>query len=706
MRYRYAEKTVILLCQVMLCGLLLIGCGLPGTEGTVENTPPEQTGEFSGTEGNADKETESETEAHTTGETLPQLIWDEGLRKIVESAAKVEPEDRGETLRQKLEQCEELILSWETRETVGSLDGIGSSLPNLHSLVIDYSTGSASRIEDFTPLAELSGLRRLYIKYPAGEDMDLSFLGRMDTVTELFLVDCDLKDASFLLDMPQLECLSLYRTPVEDLAVLENLTSLVELALYGNREAKNLETVGKLSGMRDLGLQDCGIEDISFLGGLTELRGINLNYNSVTDLTPLSGLTGLERLGLAANEVSDISPLADLENLFDLALDGNHISDISALKDMPYLNQVGLSGNQIRDLSPLADKPELLYVSLAGNPCSDPAPVLQVPLLRFGGMDASGEQLKIVRDWMAKHRPDVEEYQCIDYSEADLDGDGLPDAAFVLCDEPAEWGELFIENHTRHLYILLQQKDGSWKELENNISISNPDSGGMRGDSYRGMCMGNGYVLIQHGWGSSSGTTETDVYQYRQGELELVWSMAVDDYSRAAGYDVRACNEKEGTWIQYAIAMDGWRMARVDYATDEHPAYQRAFPRLALDYGSYYLHADRLPTAMSGAEVLEYFRDTVEGDWEQEKLPYEYWQKQGYELLKGVELPDYYYVVQKSGGEERDAREEYIFYYDLEKDGGEYYHVIRYVKDGSAQNVRDEIQDYRINDSTGRLEEE
>lgn len=404
----------IVLCRIMICVSLLTGCGTAepdsenvpeGQETYVENTGADIGGGGEGmTEDGSGEDTEREQE-NSAEEILEEMMADKGFRIRVRYSAGIGKEDTQEIVEQKLEQCEKLELKLED---IYSLEDL-RFLPGLKALIIEYSEWTDSRIEDFTPIADLPQLEYLYIKYPA-QELDLSFLAQMDTVTELFLVNDNLKDTSFLAEMPQLRCLSLYQTPVDDLAVLENMPELVELSLYGNREAEHIETVGKLLKMQDLGLQDCGISDISFLSGLTELRGVNLNYNSVADLSPLAGLSKLERLGLAENEVSDLSPIAGLENLYDLALDGNGISDISALSGLSRLNQAGLSDNQIRDFSPLADKPELLYASVYGNPCTDLEPVAQVPLLYFGGK-ASEEQLKIVSDWMEKQRPDVEEYR-------------------------------------------------------------------------------------------------------------------------------------------------------------------------------------------------------------------------------------------------------------------------------------------------------
>ena len=47
---------------------------------------------------------------------------------------------------------------------------------------------------------------------------------------------------------------------------------------------------------------------------------------------------------------------------------------------------------------------------------------------------------------------------------------------------------------------------------------------------------------------------------------------------------------------------------------------------------------------MEPAEALELLWEYLELDGEKESLPYAPWQKENYEKLMGVSLPDYYYV--------------------------------------------------------------
>lgn len=669
------------------------------TEQMVESEETEETGEMaavmregedSDTAEKAEDEEEAEEEAEEgedegDNEALELLIEDAGFRECVYDAVDIKRKDSKEEVLRKLEDCEILTLE-EGSRNVDSLEDL-SLFPNVRQLTIRIEERDDSVITDFTPISKLSRLEYLWISYGKEEEIDLSFLCRMPTITELFLPHCKIADVSFLRQMPQLQCLSLYETPVEDLAVLENLSNLVELAIYGNADAKNIETVGKLTKLRDLGMQKCGIEDIGFLKGLTELRGVNLNGNRVTDITPLAGLSKLERVGLAENKISDISALKGLYNIFDLAMDKNEISDISALTSLSHLNQVGISDNRIEDLSPLAGKEELMYAAVFGNPVKSLEPVWEVPLLWYGYEDKGDEGELVIGDWLAEHYPEAAEFTCIDFVEGDLNGDGLQDRAFVADSEAFDVyeGEDFPERmpEERRLFILLQNEDSSWEELEGVPSLSPAMSGGMRGDPYRGIFMQEGYLLVQEGWGSSSGSTRTQIYEYRNKSFNLVWQITIGDYNFAYGYDVEVRNERTGTWRRYAIAMDGVRMVRVDLADSEHPTHE-AFPPLSIYNGSYYIYDTKIESKRTSEEALDMVCEMLEKKGYsavQENLPYAKWQKEGYERLMGVTLPDYCYILQDTESEEgiliEEEREDvYLYYKGLTEKEGVLSHVV------------------------------
>lgn len=702
--HKYRDR---LLSCAALCGLLLFTYRLEMVlqEGAIQT---EQTGEAKETEETEETEeakktaaamrekkatdTAEEEEEEGGNEALELLIEDAGFRECVYDAVDIKRKDSKEEVLRKLENCWSLTLEEESCG-IDSLEAL-SLFPNVRQLTIRINERDDSVITDFTPIAQLSRLEYLWISYEKDGEIDLSFLDQMPAITELFLTHCKITDLSFLKQMPQLQCLSLYQTPVEDLAVLENLSNLVELALFGNENAKNMETVGKLTKLQDLGMQNCGIEDIGFLSGLTELRGVNLNGNRITDITPLAGLDRLERLGLSENK----------------------IRDISALTQLSRLNQVGISDNQIEDLSPLAGKEELMYAAVFGNPIESLEPVWEVPLLLCADQGVTEEEEKVIADWLVEHYPEAEEFVCIDFIEGDLNGDGLQDMAFVADSEAFDVyeGEDFPERmpEERRLFILLQQEDGSWVEQSDVPPLGPEMSGGMRGDPYRGIFMQAGYLLIKEGWGSSAGGTLTWIYEYRNGSLTLVSQTEINDYNFAQGYDVEVENERTGTWQKYAIAMDGYRMVCVDLADSEHPRH-KAFPGVSIYKRPHYIQKTKTDSRMTSEEALDLVCEAVAEDEDlpvRENLPYAGWQKEGYELLAGVTIPDYYYVmfgtVREADSVQTDWAGDYLYYDGMTKKEENLCHVIFLCREAEkSAHVLVEESIFLLDDATGEITE-
>ena len=733
--YIYRSLSCVVLCSLLFCACeqetellrdyaaTLFGT-VTETEGTAETTETAETkdtAEIKETAETAETEKVTATDeaatlpdlsaAENADETLALLIEDEGFRERVRYGTDIAEEDSPGIVLQKLKNCESIVLREAAYgNAIYSLESL-SLLPNLKRLVIEIDSWDDSVISDFTPIAQLSKLEELYINYEKDEQIELSFLGEMRTITGLYLTECTIADFSFLGQMSQLQRLSLYETPIEDLAVLENLPELVELALSGNENAKHIEAVGTLTKMQDLGIQYCGIEDISFLSGLTELRGVNLNGNSVTDITPLAGLNKLERLGLSENGISDISVLKNLNNLFDLALNVNEIRDISALAQLSHLNQVGLLYNQIEDLTPLAGKEELMYAAVTGNPLKSIEPVWEVPILWYTDRGVSDEEETFITDWLAEHYPEAEEFECVDFIQGDLNNDGRQDIAFVVDSDAFDvFEEDFPERmpDDRRMFILLQQKDGSWAEQADTPRISCAMSGGMRGDPYYGAYMQAGYLLINEGWGSSSGTVQTEIYEYKKGRLSPVKRISVDDYYYADGYDVLVQNERDDTWQSYAIAMDGYRMVRVDIADSEHLIH-KAFPDISIFDRSYYIYDQKTETQITSSEALDCVLEVAAEDAAsavQEKLPYAKWQKEGYELLLGVMLPEYDYVMpetkREADGESEEWAGDYLYYDGVIWEDGRLYHRLYLVTDGE-QGWRK--RKFLLDDATGEIRE-
>lgn len=695
--------------------LLVSGCGQAGASYGTEKEYERETEKISQEDSAETSEKIDETAKEKTKEDikaevenkikiLSVLKSDENFSYGVQKSVGIKDTDSADMILQKLEQCENLTLT-DFWDPIYSLEHL-SLVPNLKSLSLSIRRENGSQIEDFTPVAELSNLEAFSLMYDPDETIDLSFLAEKKTISELSLSNCRMKDITFLESMPQLKSLSLCGTSVEDFGILEKLPNLVKLEIVDSADAVNVETVGKLSKLRDLTLENCDIADMEFLSSLTELRSINLNRNFIADLSPLADMTKLERLKAAENEIKDISPLRDLSGLFELVLNGNEISDISALSGLSRLNQVELSDNQILDLTPLEGKEELMYLAVSGNPYKDLRPVWHVPVLFYSCQEVTDREAEFVKSWMKGQYPTVLEFECIDYMEGDLNKDGRTDIAFVVDGtfEDENGDEVYDEfESSRRLFVLLNQRGGAWQEAA-ALSLMGKYDGGTRGDPYRGSFMGDGYLITKEGWGSGSGAAITEIYLYQGTKLEQAREIWVEDYNYTDNYNVTVTDVENDAWFRYIIASDRGRLVKVDLADSEYP-FHKAFAGISVDMD---ICGEKLKLNTAPVRALDDFCSRMAAGAEKADLPYAAWQKENYELLTGIELPDYYYIVPGTDGNGENfgkATEEiseevwegdYIYYYSLCGEDGGFCHEICYVtKDGRSY--------YTIDDNTGEM---
>lgn len=218
-------------------------------------------------------------------------------------------------------------------------------------------------ITDLSPLAseEWTGLESLALNTPNVEDY--SPLANLTGLRELQIFDSRPRDLSFLSGMERLEHLYLEVTgggPVS-LKPLAGCQSLKWLRL-GNRGAITyLEGLEGLVGLEELSLAWTAVTDLSPLAGCTSLKTLDISRTGVTDLSPLRACRDLERLDLGDTQVTDLSPLAGCTCLKVLYLGSADVEDFTPLQDCPleviYLG--GQSEENVYALSLMLPEAEL-----------------------------------------------------------------------------------------------------------------------------------------------------------------------------------------------------------------------------------------------------------------------------------------------------------------------------------------------------------
>jgi len=287
---------------------------------------------------------------------------------------------------------------------------------------------NSQAIKDISPLAELYGLREVWLLGNPVENLEI--LGSLTGLVKLGF------DSGF-----------------RELHFLKSLTNLVELRMDACRalppelpQLQQLETFCSLGG--ELG-------DISLLAQLPRLTTVDVSWNLVEDLTPLSKLP-LTGLYIAGNPILDYSPLRDiapnllskdfspalitagdipeepltiadpkLEEALRATLDiqdrpitlrdafvarrlelhhrddqPGPVTDISPLKDFVNLDDLNLTGQQVSDLTPLQGLTALRSLYAEGNPISGLSPLQNLTSLRTLYLDRQGNDQSVLEGLM------------------------------------------------------------------------------------------------------------------------------------------------------------------------------------------------------------------------------------------------------------------------------------------------------------------
>lgn len=186
------------------------------------------------------------------------------------------------------------------------------------------------------------------------------YINVLSGLKKLRLEGCDVRNLTFLRNMPELEELDLSRCS----------------DIVGDDE---FGWLGQLGRMRKLWMVDCQIKRLDFLGGMVELEELDLGEcESVAggEFGVLGNLVKMRKLCLESCEVSDLNFLKRMVRLEELILDMcNCVSDdqFSVLGGIDGLKVLSLNGCKVEKLGFLRNMVQLeeLYLSVCGKVMSD-----------------------------------------------------------------------------------------------------------------------------------------------------------------------------------------------------------------------------------------------------------------------------------------------------------------------------------------------
>lgn len=199
-------------------------------------------------------------------------------------------------------------------------------------------------------LQNFSHIKSLHLYVPT---QDLGFLDGFCNLQELYVVDSDNNEWSFLQSLSNLRYMYLQNCYFSDLLPIQKL--FLEQLKQHDSVRRESNTFHIFKGVQKLYLGNCGISDISPLEECKYINELNLSNNAICDIGPLRGIKNLYYLTLRYNKISDITPLGDLKGIYLINLRHNQIKDISVLKKHrnTNLSRLFLGYNNIENYTPL-----------------------------------------------------------------------------------------------------------------------------------------------------------------------------------------------------------------------------------------------------------------------------------------------------------------------------------------------------------------
>jgi internalin A len=268
------------------------------------------------------------------------------------------------------------VSSLQPYGTVHTLEGFQFAT-NLEAISLPFPIAyphpyASHNISDLTPLAELSHLKRIYMKTQGIKD--ISPLGTLNNLEDLSLMDNFITDLSPLTHLRHLKNLQLSGNPIEDLNPLKDLTKLEILwlgetgltFLYGHPKPKldnsDIQVLTSFKALKSLDLSGNPVSDLAPLRELSQLETLNLSRTGFRDVTLLEYFPDLQTLSLQETYLKSIEFLASISKLTSLRLDDNYIQDLSPLEQNLGLgagDTISLEGNCL-DLSPNSEASRII----------------------------------------------------------------------------------------------------------------------------------------------------------------------------------------------------------------------------------------------------------------------------------------------------------------------------------------------------------
>ncbi len=229
---------------------------------------------------------------------------------------------------------------------------------------------TGNRITDFSPLSQLTSLKKLNISKnynvvsgaSGASGLDISFLKTLLLLEELDASDNMLSDITPVSYLVSLKKLTLSRNRITDIMPIASCRALTYIDLSYNYgiNADNTER---------------GISDLSPLFQCTELTQLIASHNLISRTEGIEALGNLVYIDLEDNYVDSLESLAKVSRLETLLMHGNSLLSIDPLTDNKTVSVLDVSLNMISDFTPIRTMSALEKLVWEQNNIKDYTPI-------------------------------------------------------------------------------------------------------------------------------------------------------------------------------------------------------------------------------------------------------------------------------------------------------------------------------------------
>ncbi|CAL6090389.1 leucine-rich_repeat protein [Hexamita inflata] len=183
-------------------------------------------------------------------------------------------------------------------------------------------------------------------------------------IETLFVFEC--YNISFERVPVKIQKLAVNMCYIENINGLENMKSVVELSLRGNKISE-IGVLSRMNKLLKLDMAQNNLESIRGIEQLVNLIEIDLSENYITEINSLKSMKQLKQINLSKNQIQQAQHLEMLTNLLTLNISNNNLKSLTFVKRMTKLVQFNASYNQIKSIDTIKDLTKLVDLRLDGN---------------------------------------------------------------------------------------------------------------------------------------------------------------------------------------------------------------------------------------------------------------------------------------------------------------------------------------------------